>query len=44
MMPMMPIMPSGYQPHIRRSPLTDPWEPLFVPTDCEGGAYCMRHP
>ena len=29
MMPMMPIMPSGYQPHIRRSPLTDPWEPLF---------------
>ena len=22
-------MPPGYQPHTRRSPLTDPWEPLF---------------
>ena len=26
---MMLLMPSGYQPHTRRSPLTDPWEPLF---------------
>ena len=26
---MMPMMPSGYQPHTRRSPLTDPWEPLL---------------
>ena len=26
---MMPNMPAGYQPHTRRSPLTDPWEPLF---------------
>ena len=22
--------PPGYQPHTRRSPLTDPWEPLFA--------------
>lgn len=25
----MSNMPPGYQPHSRRSPLTDPWEPLF---------------
>lgn len=24
------MMPIGYQPHTRRSPLTDPWEPLFA--------------
>ena len=24
------MMPAGYQPHTRRSPLTDPWEPLFA--------------
>ncbi|HSW04158.1 PaaI family thioesterase [Aquabacterium sp.] len=24
------IPPDGYQPHTRRSPLTDPWEPLFA--------------
>ena len=23
------MMPIGYQPHTRRSPLTDPWEPLL---------------
>jgi len=23
-------MPTGYRPHTRRSPLTDPWEPLFA--------------
>ena len=23
------MMPAGYQSHIRRSPLTDPWEPLL---------------
>lgn len=23
-------MPEGYQRHTRRSPLTDPWEPLFA--------------
>ena len=23
------MMPTGYQPHTRRSPLTDPWEPLL---------------
>ena len=24
--------PAGYAPHTRRSPLTDPWEPLFAKT------------
>jgi uncharacterized protein (TIGR00369 family) len=24
------MMPAGYHPHTRRSPLTDPWEPLFA--------------
>ena len=24
------MMPAGYQRHTRRSPLTDPWEPLFA--------------
>lgn len=24
------LRPAGYQPHDRRSPLTDPWEPLFA--------------
>lgn len=24
------MMPVGYAPHTRRSPLTDPWEPLFA--------------
>jgi uncharacterized protein (TIGR00369 family) len=24
------MMPVGYQPHARSSPLTDPWEPLFA--------------
>lgn len=24
------MMPTGYLPHSRRSPLTDPWEPLFA--------------
>ena len=24
------MMPAGYLPHTRHSPLTDPWEPLFA--------------
>ena len=24
------MMPVGYGPHTRRSPITDPWEPLFA--------------
>ncbi|MSP96135.1 MAG: PaaI family thioesterase [Betaproteobacteria bacterium] len=24
------MLPAGYQPHTRKSPLTDPWEPLFA--------------
>lgn len=31
-----PSVPPGYVHHARRSPLTDPWEPLFVRQ--EGGA------
>lgn len=30
------MMPSGYTPHTRRSPLTDPWEPLFARETPEG--------
>ena len=26
-------MPEGYVPYVRRSPLTDPWEPLFERRD-----------
>ncbi len=25
----MPQIPNGFEPHFRKSPLTDPWEPLF---------------
>ena len=24
-----PDIPAGFEPHFRKSPLTDPWEPLF---------------
>ncbi|HEX5006792.1 MAG TPA: thioesterase, partial [Hyphomonadaceae bacterium] len=24
-----PAIPSGFEPHFRKSPLTDPWEPLY---------------
>lgn len=30
------MMPPGYTPHTRRSPLTDPWEPLFARENPEG--------
>lgn len=26
-------VPPGYEPHFRKSPVTDPWEPLFVRRD-----------
>ncbi len=29
-MPDSDPVPSGYEPHFRKSPVTDPWEPLFV--------------
>lgn len=32
-MPDSDPVPSGYQPHFRKSPVTDPWEPLFVRRD-----------
>ena len=28
-----PTPPQGFTPHTRRSPLTDPWEPLFARRD-----------
>ena len=28
-------MPEGYVPYVRRSPLTDPWEPLFERRDSD---------
>jgi uncharacterized protein (TIGR00369 family) len=31
--------PDGYAPHTRRSPLTDPWEPLFAKV--ESDAVCL---
>jgi uncharacterized protein (TIGR00369 family) len=30
------MMPTGYVPHTRHSPLTDPWEPLFAREATEG--------
>lgn len=27
-----PAIPQGYSPHFRKSPFTDPWEPLFSRT------------
>ncbi|WP_213272730.1 PaaI family thioesterase [Hyphomonas sp.] len=27
-----PAIPEGYSPHFRKSPFTDPWEPLFSRT------------
>jgi uncharacterized protein (TIGR00369 family) len=27
---MSPSLPAGYQRHTRRSPVTDPWEPLYA--------------
>ncbi len=26
---MTPVIPDGFEPHFRKSPLTDPWEPLY---------------
>lgn len=30
------MMPSGYERHTRRSPLTDPWEPIFACETADG--------
>src|SRR5215813_2811197 len=27
--PMTTIVPEGFEPHFRKSPFTDPWEPLY---------------
>lgn len=29
--------PAGFAPHFRKSPLTDPWEPLYSKRDEDGG-------
>lgn len=29
----MPEAPAGFEPHFRKSPLTDPWEPLYSRRD-----------
>ena len=29
------ILPAGFRPHFRRSPVTDPWEPLYSHTTDE---------
>jgi len=33
MMPDNNSAPPGYEPHFRKSPVTDPWEPLFIRRD-----------
>lgn len=32
-MPASNSVPPGFEPHFRKSPVTDPWEPLFVRQD-----------
>jgi len=32
----MPNVPNGFQPHFRKSPVTDPWEPLYSRTRSDG--------
>jgi uncharacterized protein (TIGR00369 family) len=39
MMPDRDPVPPGYEPHFRKSPVTDPWEPLFVRRD--GSAFSL---
>jgi uncharacterized protein (TIGR00369 family) len=34
-----PSVPEGFEPHFRRSPLTDPWEPLYSRRD--GARLCL---
>lgn len=31
------MIPAGYLPHTRRSPLTEPWEPLFARETADAG-------
>ena len=30
------LPPPGFEPHLRRSPVTEPWEPLWVKRECDG--------
>ncbi|WP_298193504.1 PaaI family thioesterase [Novosphingobium sp.] len=39
MMPESDAVPPGYEPHFRKSPVTNPWEPLFFRQD--GSAFCL---
>ena len=36
------MMPTGYQPHTRRSPLTDPWEPLLSRQNGDGPSEALH--
>jgi acyl-coenzyme A thioesterase PaaI-like protein len=33
-----PALPHGFEPHFRKSPVTDPWEPLYSRPSAEGVA------
>ena len=35
-------IPAGYEPHFRKSPVTDPWEPLYVRRDNSGLSLGLR--
>jgi uncharacterized protein (TIGR00369 family) len=35
-------IPDGFEPHVRKSPLTDPWEPLFAKRTDEAMIIALR--
>lgn len=35
-------VPPGFEPHIRKSPVTDPWEPLYAKRDGEAFSLGLR--
>lgn len=35
-------VPPGFEPHIRRSPVTDPWEPLYAKREGEAFSLGLR--
>ncbi len=37
-----PKIPSGFEPHFRQSPLTDPWEPLYSRRNGDGFQLAIR--
>jgi uncharacterized protein (TIGR00369 family) len=42
----MPTLPADFQPHFRKSPVTDPWEPLYsrLSKDCIELLFEVREP